>query len=212
MEWGAWYPALVHIPSVNLVPFLCIYTDVYNLYYNMSMLLRARFKNPVGDGFTFEMSPHIFAAQNVVWIDSLKDCTIIVELWVQSLEILWLEGMLLGPMRSTLVGSKDFSESFLEFSVRDRKTIRSESSARVHGRNLKHLPVRDDTDPSGLPSVTGTEPDVIGAGPSDLDGKVSPESAGICCLGIDPVTELFQALLGVLRRDRPLQCVLRELG
>jgi hypothetical protein len=71
------------------------------------------------------VSPDVLASHDSFGVHSSHDVSEVVEFGVQDFEILGLEDVLFGPMGSTVVSSDDGSEFVVEFSVWNRKSVRS---------------------------------------------------------------------------------------
>lgn len=95
--------------------------DLYSC--TTSASLRSLFKDPIGDVLTLDMPPDVLAAHDTGGIDPSEDVPVCVEFGVERLEILGLEGVLLRPVRSAIVGRKYLGETFLELAIGDREAV-----------------------------------------------------------------------------------------
>jgi hypothetical protein len=130
------------------------------------------------------VSPDVLASHDSFGVDSSHDVSEVVEFGVQDFEILGFEDVLFGPMGSTVVSSDDGSEFVVEFSVWNRKSVRSGLSAQCLKQEGDGLPVADNSDPCSLSSVTWAQVDVVCARPSNLEREMGPQTLGIRCLTI----------------------------
>lgn len=86
------------------------------------------------------MPPDVLAAHDTGGIDPSEDVPVCVEFGVERLEILGLEGVLLRPVRSAIVGRKYLGETFLELAIGDREAVwsaRERQPARSETRSGK---------------------------------------------------------------------------
>ena len=101
-------------------------------------------------------------------------------------------------MGSSAILEHDFLERIEELSVRRIKSVRPgrregaradqylakkrrQSTPRAEGVRRDSL-VLNDTDPGGLLTITGTQPDIVRCGETDFNGEMDPSSQPTCVL------------------------------
>lgn len=107
------------------------------------------------------------------------------------------------------MSSNDRGESVVEFPVWYSQAIGSNLSVWA---SRMHVPVADDTDPGGFPTVTGTQIYVVGARPSNLEREMGSQSLGIGSFAVKPFTKLLETFFSIGRVDGPLEGVLGILA